>query len=166
VVARFVEGAFALAAKAVGQTLLEAGDALVTWFRPAFASLRGLMGTLALDVDVDLPTQLLLVAIVFGCPMLAWMLCAVALGLAWTCGRPSDQLFSIVLQLGVAGLSISLTIHGFAAVVESMNLPILNVRVEPTALLTQSVLANVLVLVSYANRVFDRLVPLHASHQP
>ena len=161
-VAKGVSIAFGAAAKAVGQGILAVAKTLLKWFQQAFYWVRKLMTALVDIPNLDVPdaTQLLLLGVLFGCPSLALLLSAVGALVGWTCNRSNDHWFAFVLQLGMTGLSVSMTVAGFAAVVESVKLPLLNVRVETTALITQSVLANILVLVSYANRVFDGLVPL------
>ena len=154
------------AAHSVGPGLLVMADAVTAWFQSAFYRLRTLLKEI-LDVPM---LQLSSVAwwgsvgLVLGCPVIAWLLVAgvaIKTGLSEQPPRVlTNALVVFVGMLGGTGLSISLTIVGFASVLASFTLPVVDVKVQLMPLVTYSIFSNILVLMSYASARFNSAVPL------
>ena len=173
-VGKLVKMAWEVAEKLIGQAIEEALDTVLSWFKRAFFDLREVL-TILRDIPelvIDILRSQVPLLVLFACPMTACLCNLIGLLLTVTRtvdGKRLELLHSFQYLLGITGLSLSLSLTGFMGVIEGVKLPIINTKIHATAMLTQSVLCNGLVLVAYASHRFDRAVPLRSApygHRP
>jgi len=163
------------AARAVGSVIMESIDLIKNWYDLAFHYLETFISELVDLPNLDLvgDSNQIILFVVYGCPIAAFMIALFGVFTSLLPRRVSlvirlgglldlDLLHTFLYFLGFTGLTVSLSIYGIAAVITSLKVPFFTIQLETTSVIINSVVCNILVLVSFANHTFNRIVPFYA----